>query len=140
MTPGVDATAGSGDVHLDAPLMDPVCEVEQGCITCGDVAEEMRVVTIDADRELALCEHASGERQTVEIALVQPVSKSDTLLVHAGTALSKVDDQARTPSRGSRPNGPRPSRGQVVQAGAEHPPGSDYHRNTPGREAEELLR
>ncbi len=69
---------------------EPHCDPNSGCITCGDVAEEMRVVAIDADRELALCEHPSGERQTVEIALVQPVVDSDVLLVHAGTAISNL--------------------------------------------------
>ncbi len=69
---------------------EPHCDPSEGCITCGDVAEEMSVLRIDAERELALCEHASGERQTVEIALVQPVSPADTLLVHAGTAISNL--------------------------------------------------
>ena len=98
---------------------EPHCDPNSGCITCGDVAEEMRVVAIDAERELALCEHASGERQTVEIALVQPVGDSDVLLVHAGTAIAKVDKEPRTPGRGSSMKSPRRSRGQDVPAGAE---------------------
>ena len=85
MSSGVDTTLT--DVR---PVQEPHCDPESGCVTCGDVAEEMRVVSIDADRELALCEHATGERQTVEIALVQPVSPTDTLLVHAGTAISNL--------------------------------------------------
>ena len=47
----------------------------------------MRVERIDADRELALCSGARG-KETVEIALVQPVSEGDVLLVHAGTAIA----------------------------------------------------
>ena len=47
----------------------------------------MRVVRIDSDRALALCEDDDGERASVEIALVEPVSDGDRLLVHAGTAL-----------------------------------------------------
>ena len=58
------------------------------CITCGDVADPMKVVKVDEDRVLALCEDDGGSRHTVEIALVQPVSVGDELLVHAGTAIS----------------------------------------------------
>jgi hydrogenase maturation factor len=49
-----------------------------------------RVVKVDASRELALCANEQGERTTVEIALVQPVSPGDLLLVHAGTALARA--------------------------------------------------
>jgi hydrogenase maturation factor len=69
---------------------EPRCDPETGCITCGDVADPMRVVRIDADRELALCEDESGARHTVEIALVHPVAERDELLVHAGTAISNL--------------------------------------------------
>ena len=56
----------------------PSCDHQEGCITCGDEAVELRVVRIDHDRELALCERpADGARETVEIALVQPVSEGD---------------------------------------------------------------
>ena len=66
------------------------------CITCGDVAEPMRVLRIDAERELALCADADGEHHTVEIALVQPVAVDDELLVHAGTAIAmKYVDEFR---------------------------------------------
>jgi hydrogenase maturation factor len=60
------------------------------CITCGDTAVEMTVVKVNAGRELALCEGADGARETVEIALVQPVRPDDRLLVHAGTALQHL--------------------------------------------------
>ena len=39
-------------------------------------------------RDLALCEADDGRRETVEIALVAPVSEGDRLLVHAGTAIA----------------------------------------------------
>jgi hydrogenase assembly chaperone HypC/HupF len=57
------------------------------CITCGDHAVPMRVVRIDVVRSLALCEDDQGARESVEIALVEPVCDGDRLLVHAGTAL-----------------------------------------------------
>jgi len=64
----------------------PACE--PGCITCGDVAVPLRVVEVDERRELALCEDEQGRRETVEIALVTPVTRGDQLLVHAGTAIA----------------------------------------------------
>ncbi len=73
----------------------PSCDHLEGCITCGDEAVEMRVLKIDAERDLALCGLRDGEgtpegegRSTVEIALVQPVAEGDVLLVHAGTAIA----------------------------------------------------
>ena len=64
------------------------CDHHVGCITCSDEAIEMRVERIDPDRELALCSAGDGARSTVEIALVQPVTEGETLLVHAGTAIA----------------------------------------------------
>jgi hydrogenase maturation factor len=60
------------------------------CITCSDEGCPMTVVALDPDRGLALCEDADGARQSVETALVAPVALGDTLLVHAGTALTVV--------------------------------------------------
>jgi hydrogenase maturation factor len=66
----------------------PRCDDESHCITCGDEAVPLLVLKVDADRELALCENADGERTTVEIALVLPVAPGDQVLVHAGTAIA----------------------------------------------------
>ena len=66
----------------------PRCDDAVHCITCGDEAVPVRVVKVDDDRGLALCEDGSGERTTVEIALVAPVAPGDELLVHAGTAIA----------------------------------------------------
>jgi hydrogenase maturation factor len=60
-----------------------------GCITCGDEAVAMRVLRVDDARGLALCAAPDGERSSVEIALVEPVSGGEMLLVHAGTALGR---------------------------------------------------
>jgi hydrogenase expression/formation protein HypC len=70
------------------------CEPEHGCITCGDEALPLKVVKVDAERCLALCENGEGERETVEIALVDPVHPGDGLLVHAGTAIANLDREA----------------------------------------------
>jgi hydrogenase maturation factor len=78
------------------PIPDAACE-SQHCITCGDVGDPSTVVAVDSDRELALCAGADGERTTVEIALVAPVAPGDVLLVHAGTAIARLDEQALAP-------------------------------------------
>ena len=66
----------------------PRCDDANHCITCGDEAVPVKVLQVDADRDLALCENGAGERTTVEIALVLPVAPGDELLVHAGTAIA----------------------------------------------------
>jgi hydrogenase assembly chaperone HypC/HupF len=68
-----------------------VCDHEHGCITCGDEAVPMRVVRVDVGRALALCEAEDGTRASVEIALVDPVGAGDRVLVHAGTALHRLE-------------------------------------------------
>jgi hydrogenase maturation factor len=61
------------------------------CITCGDDGVPLRVVRIDEVRGLALCAHEDGSRETVETALVDAVAPGDVLLVHAGTALTRLE-------------------------------------------------
>ena len=58
------------------------------CITCGDVAIEMRVLRIDDD--LAVCEDDDGDLRSVEVALVDGVSDGDRLLLHADVALVRL--------------------------------------------------
>ena len=70
------------------------CVADHGCTTCGDVAIPMRVVKIDERRGLALCADADGGRETIEIALVEPVGPEEWLLVHAGTALARAPVQS----------------------------------------------
>ena len=56
------------------------------CITCGDVAERMVVLSVDGTTGLARCD--GGEE--VDVALVEPVQEGDAVLVHAGVALVRV--------------------------------------------------
>jgi hydrogenase maturation factor len=70
----------------------PVCSSEH-CITCGDDGVPMRVLRDDAVRGLALCADDAGAHHTVETALVAPVSPGDALLVHAGVALVRLDQE-----------------------------------------------
>ena len=46
------------------------------CITCGDEAIPLRVLELD-ETGLALCEDDQGRRETVEMALVDPVDPGD---------------------------------------------------------------
>jgi hydrogenase expression/formation protein HypC len=68
------------------------CDDPHHCVTCADEGVPMAVLAVDDERGLALCEAApGGERTSVEIALVAPVAPGDALLVHAGTALARLD-------------------------------------------------
>lgn len=60
------------------------------CVTCADEGIPMRVLRIDTERALALCSAPDGAHSSVEIALVDPVSPGEALLVHAGVALVKL--------------------------------------------------
>ena len=72
------------------------CETDHDphCITCADEAIPLRVLRVDDERGLALCEDASGEHTTIEIALIPPVAPGDGLLAHAGTAIAPLPAEA----------------------------------------------
>jgi hydrogenase expression/formation protein HypC len=55
------------------------------CITCGDVAVEVRVVRL-LPNALAVVDAGAGEEQ-VSVALVA-ADEGDTILVHAGEAIA----------------------------------------------------
>jgi hydrogenase maturation factor len=54
----------------------------------------MTVIAIDPQRGLALCRDDDGARHSVETALVEPVTAGDRLLVHAGTAIATLAEEA----------------------------------------------
>ena len=60
------------------------------CITCSDEGIRMRILRIDEQRALALCEDGEGAHQSIEIALIDDATPGDELLVHAGTALTRL--------------------------------------------------
>jgi hydrogenase maturation factor len=64
------------------------CDPHDGCITCGDVGVEMRIVRIEDG--LAVCEGADGDTRAVEISLLDAVGTGDTVLVHADVALVRL--------------------------------------------------
>jgi len=67
----------------------PACIADfDGCITCGDVAVELRVVSVDDASGLAVCADEHGGSAEVDVLLVAPVTPGEQLLVHAGTAIA----------------------------------------------------
>lgn len=70
------------------------CDSEHHCITCGDDGVPMRVLKVDEERGLALCSDPDGAHSTVEIDLVAPVALDELLLVHAGVALVRLQEEA----------------------------------------------
>ena len=75
----------------------PVCGPDDHCITCGDVAVDMLVLRCDASTRLAWCAPASpaggpAVGEWVDTELVGVVAAGDLVLVHAGTALARLDE------------------------------------------------
>jgi hydrogenase expression/formation protein HypC len=68
------------------PAVASECDGDR-CITCSDVAVEVRVVRLLPD-DLAVVDTGQGEEQ-VSVALVT-ASAGDTILVHAGEAIALV--------------------------------------------------
>ncbi len=63
------------------------------CVTCADEAVPMRVIEARGDG-LANCAGEDGATTTVMIDLVGPVAPGDELLVHAGTAIARLQEAA----------------------------------------------
>ncbi len=69
----------------------PACIADfDGCITCGDHAVELRVVSVDDASALAVCADDHGASIEVDVLLVAPVRAGELLLVHAGTAIARA--------------------------------------------------
>lgn len=84
------------------PCVDDHSAAGQECITCGDVALPLRVLKVDDNRGLALCEDEQGRHETVEIGLVAPVATGQSVLVHAGTAIAGLPAEAFEPDGRAR--------------------------------------
>ena len=73
----------------------PACIADfDGCITCGDHAVDLRVVSVDDELGLALCADDAGSSAEVDVLLVAPVLPGERLLVHAGTAIARSEAAA----------------------------------------------
>lgn len=75
---------------LDRGSYSVACSVVEGCLTCGDVAVEVKVLEVDGFD--AVCEDPHGQAGRVGIDLVMPVEVGDRLLVHAGVAISRLKE------------------------------------------------
>jgi hydrogenase expression/formation protein HypC len=73
-------------VTAEQPVIGPACTSDH-CITCGDIAVEVRVVRLLPD-DLADVDTGAGTER-VSVALVSAVV-GDTILVHAGEAIGVV--------------------------------------------------
>ncbi len=60
----------------------------EGCITCGDVAVALTVVS--ADGRDAACRDEAGREETVAVELVGALVPGDRVLVHAGVAIERL--------------------------------------------------
>ena len=70
----------------EQPVIGPACTSDQ-CITCGDIAVEVRVVRLLPD-DLADVDTGEGTER-VSVALVS-AGVGDTIVVHAGEAIGVV--------------------------------------------------
>jgi hydrogenase expression/formation protein HypC len=73
-------------VTAEQPVIGPACTSDH-CITCGDIAVEVRVVRLLAD-DLADVDTGEGTER-VSVALVS-AAVGDTIVVHAGEAIGVV--------------------------------------------------
>lgn len=67
------------------------CGPDGHCVTCSDEAVPLRVTGAGAGAGLAICVDDDGASHEVMTALVEPVRPGDLLLVHAGTALLRLE-------------------------------------------------
>ncbi len=75
---------------VSADSYDVACSLIDGCLVCGDVA--VPVVVVESGAPDAVCEDAHGQRGRIGIELVSPVEVGERLLVHAGVAISRLED------------------------------------------------
>ncbi|MEP6696211.1 MAG: HypC/HybG/HupF family hydrogenase formation chaperone [Pseudonocardiales bacterium] len=75
------------------------CSLTEGCVTCGDIALPLTVMSFEGMD--ALCHDEQGRQETVATELVGPLAIGDRVLVHAGVAIEKLDKPRHQPA-GSR--------------------------------------
>lgn len=75
-------------------LVEPPAAVctEEVCITCSDEGRVVEVVSAGTDGAAVVL--AEGQRETIDTTLVGIVTPGDLLLVHAGTAISTIEDRS----------------------------------------------
>jgi len=70
------------------------CSIDDGCITCGDVAVTLTVVEVG--QYDALCRDTDGQQEYVATELVGELAPGDQVLVHAKVALEKLPSGEET--------------------------------------------
>ncbi len=78
----------AGSLNTDSPH----CETQAVCVTCSDEGRLGEVVTASADG-MATVRTARGI-EMVATTLIDPVAGGDLVLVHAGTAISRMEADA----------------------------------------------
>ena len=63
------------------------------CITCGDMALVVRVLSVDRETGLGLIALEVGVEQ-VDLSLVDDIAPGDLILVHGGVALERLEEAA----------------------------------------------
>lgn len=88
--------------QVDYPTSDSGtgCNVEPGCITCGDVAIAMTVTSVAGGD--ALCRDGQGREELVATELVGGVEPGNRVLVHAGVAIERLVASAAEPAAARR--------------------------------------
>ena len=75
-----------------AGLLKPEC-AEEVCVTCSDEGRLGEVMTASAEG-MATVRTARGVEDVVT-ALIDPVAAGELVLVHAGTAISRIEEEER---------------------------------------------
>jgi HupF/HypC family len=73
---------------LETGQMSDGCDSRTGCITCGDQAVPMRVVSVSEAGEAVCLEDDGTRHEAIAVDLVGPVAPGDRVLVHAGVAIA----------------------------------------------------
>ena len=68
------------------------CVPESACITCSDEGLPLVVAHVEAVSGLARCTDGDGRESEVDVSLVAPVRLGDRVLVHAGVALTRLEE------------------------------------------------
>lgn len=86
-----DAFIRAPDAITCAPDQFTCAPDAEHCITCSDSASAMRLVACNTATDTGICVDAAGVHVEVLLGLINTPQIGDTLLVHAGTALLRVD-------------------------------------------------
>ncbi|HEU4979824.1 MAG TPA: SIS domain-containing protein [Solirubrobacterales bacterium] len=81
---------------LEDELATASAEHPEACITCGDVAVEVRVAEVQGPTAIV---EREGAFEQVAVDLIEHVQAGDRLLCHAGVALERLSSRSTEPAR-----------------------------------------